>query len=126
MKQNGLFEGETLRDEALQRAERHAAEKWKQAALEAVEFLARNRSEFTSEAVLEILERSPYTTHEPRAMGAVIRKAHRVGFIEPTDVFVPSVRSRTHRMPKRVWASRLFKPSAERRPLTQTQEEFPT
>jgi len=44
-----------------------------------------------------------HTTHERRAMGAVMRQLQRSGDIVPTDLYVPSARPECHRRPIRVW-----------------------
>jgi hypothetical protein len=45
------------------------------------------------------------TTHEPRALGAVMRQLARDGVIEPTDTYAPSGRSQNHNRPQRIWRS---------------------
>jgi len=48
-------------------------------------------------------------THEPRAMGAVMRSLARARVIEATDRTVESVRKANHRRPVRVWKSLICK-----------------
>lgn len=46
-------------------------------------------------------------THEPRALGALMREAARAGDIEATDAWALSERVACHRRPLRVWRSLL-------------------
>ena len=92
-------------DEAVERAGAHADAAWLRSALAAVELAARGRSLFTTDDVYEYLEGS---THEPRAMGAVMRKAAAAGLCVATDYYRPSARPAAHQNPKRVWQSLVF------------------
>jgi hypothetical protein len=93
------------RDEALERVEAAAHEEWLVAAHDAVIYLAAMYEEFDADAVWSILRTSEHATHEPRAMGAVLRNAARDGLIEPTDRWVQSKRTACHGRPIRVWRS---------------------
>ena len=92
-------------DAAIARVDAAAQADWKAAALDAIRYLADRRSEFTTDAVWEVLARRhpEVTTHDNRAMGAVLRHARSEGLVEPTDAFHISVRPECHRCPKRVW-----------------------
>jgi hypothetical protein len=94
-----------ITNEAVERVERNADERWKFAALTAVIYLSHRRAEFTTDDVAEFLSHTDVTTHEPRAMGAVMRRAARQGFIVATDRYRPSTRPQAHQNPKRVWRS---------------------
>ena len=94
------------RDAGIDAAERGASTVWLAQTLTSVRVMAEHRLEFTTDAVWahnELREVPP--PREPRAMGAVIRHARSIDWIEPTDRFVPSVRPEHHRGPIRVWRS---------------------
>jgi hypothetical protein len=99
------------RDEAIERVEKHAAERWKVAALGAVRSVAARRPLFASDEVWRQIPDDAGKPHEPRAMGAVMRRAVREGWIEPTDDFKPTARVAAHRRPQRIWRSNLLDPS---------------
>jgi hypothetical protein len=97
---------ESARDEAIAQVEANADREWKTAALGAVRWLAANRVEFTSDDVWRLLpDQSAATTHEPRALGAVMRKAARDGLVRKTDRVVNSTRVECHARPVAVWQS---------------------
>jgi len=92
-----------LTDEAIQRADDHARATWKEAALDGVRVLSFSKERFTTDDVWEYLESAGRTTHEPRAMGAIMRKAVKEGFIRNTGEFVKSRRPECHCRPVAVW-----------------------
>lgn len=96
-----------LREEAISRADAAAKEQWKADALAAVSICAELHKEFTTTTVWFWLAKAHdfKMPAEPRAMGAVIRRAHKLGWIEPTDRFVNTHRASRHRAPVRVWRS---------------------
>ena len=99
--------GKQLRDEAIHQVN-HAAERhWKFLAMAALMELAQSRAEFTSDDVRETLKRNHPAahTHEPRAMGAIMKHAQTHGIIEPTDRFINSTIASKHASPTRVWRS---------------------
>jgi hypothetical protein len=107
MTQETMFDsnlGAILRDDGIRRADEHADRDWKRAAYEAVSNLALFREHFTTDDVHELLG-DAVSTHEKRAMGAIMRRAARDGLIEATDRYVASDRPEAHRNPKRVWRS---------------------
>ncbi len=98
--------GEQLKRDAIEQVNEHANEMWKKAAYRCVEFLAHHRDDFTTDDVWEMMDRlfPKLSTHEHRAMGAVIVRARSAGLIEPADKRPrPSVRPEAHRNPKTVW-----------------------
>lgn len=97
--------GEAGREEGIARADEHANEQWKQEALEMIRLTALFHQFFTSSLVWD---RISAATHEPRAMGALMRRAEKHGWIEPTDQFLCSVRPSQHRRPLRVWRSKIY------------------
>lgn len=99
------------RDTALRNVEENADEQWKEQALAAVRRTCEALPEWISDDVWAIggLE----STREDRALGAVIRKAARLGWCVKTDRVRPSVRS--HGSGKSVWRSRLYQPAFDGR-----------
>jgi hypothetical protein len=102
-----VVQGETLRDEAVRRVEDHAPVDWNKQALAAVKFVAERKREFSTDAVWQVLEqRGIGGPPEPRALGAVMRRAVRVGLVEATDRVEKSRRPECHRRPVKLWRSR--------------------
>ena len=97
-----LNEVEAAKQEAIDRVERNADPDWKTTALNVVAELAASRATFTTDDVWEHLD---CTTHEPRALGAIMQKAHRLGLIQPTGAYTQSSRVACHGRPVRVWRS---------------------
>ena len=100
-------QGALARDAAIDRVEANAMIAWKDAALTAVKHAAQNRREFTTDQIWALIPRD-VGTHEPRALGAVMRIAAKMGWIEPTDRHLASCKVAAHRRPMRVWRSRIF------------------
>jgi len=99
------------RDEAIARVDRNADDEWKRRALSVIEWLAHQTDEFTTDEVwdgLAGLAGFPGgATHEPRALGAMMKRAAKHGLIEATDRYRNSVRPECHARPVRIWASRV-------------------
>ena len=102
-----LSTGDVLRDQALELVEANADDEWKEAAGRAVRWLARTAPELTSEDVIHALDihYPELSTHEPRALGSIMKRAKRDGFIEPTDRFVKAQPVSRHSGTVRVWRS---------------------
>ncbi len=94
-------------DEAIERVEEHADPEWKAHALDAIESCARSFPTFTTDAVWALLDGGP-ETHEPRALGAVMREAARRGWVESTDRTEQTARVHAHQRPARVWHSLIY------------------
>jgi hypothetical protein len=91
-------------DEAVERVGTHADGNWVDEARQAVVVCARRGGEFTTDEVWSWLDWfSTATTHDPRAMGAVMRWAVQARLIEPTDRYTKSERPACHKRPVRVW-----------------------
>jgi hypothetical protein len=105
MTQLDLLAALAARDEALARVEQHANDAWKAEAMRAVVRVARERGRFTTDDVWQALGGLDVGTHEPRAMGAVMRQAARNGWVRATDEYVKSGRAACHARPLRVWES---------------------
>ena len=91
-------------NEAIDRVDRNADPDWKEHALTVVEQLAMTRATFTTDDVWARLDPA-FATHEPRALGAVMRKAAALGLIRATSTYENSTRVECHGRPVRVWES---------------------
>lgn len=91
---------------AITDADDHADTEWKAAARRAVRHVADANLYFTTDLIWPLLD-GDVTTHERRAMGAIMKWAHREGLIAPTDRFTASTRGVNHAQPLRVWRSLL-------------------
>jgi hypothetical protein len=89
------------RDEAVTRVERGTDPQWMENALGVVKALAARGVPFTTDEVWATV--GDWTTTEPRALGAVMRRAQREGFARPTAGYRPSVRPECNARPVRVW-----------------------
>jgi hypothetical protein len=94
------------REEAISRVDAHANREWKDVAYLTAIRVARTRRFFTSEDVWDALA-GDVGTHEPRAMGAVMRRLRKEQIVEPTDQFITSTSPLGHGRPSRVWRSLL-------------------
>lgn len=94
---------------ALQQVEAHAAPEWKAYALATVKRVAEHCAEFSTDAVIKAMRDAPVMTHEGRALGAVMVRAARSGWIKNTGRFEKSDSVSRHRAPKTIWKSLLFK-----------------
>jgi hypothetical protein len=114
MSEPGLFDprafdvamAETERDRALRRVERAADPDWTRHVERVVARIAQRLPTFSTDEVWAALDES-YSTHEPRALGAIMVDMARRGIIAPTDRTVKSRRPECHRRDVRVWRSRL-------------------
>lgn len=99
MTQTSLDEALAARDEAVDRVEENAHAEWLAFALLTVRHLGLLGGEFSTDQVWERLDMFDVHTHEPRAMGAVMKRAVRDGLIEPTGRYVRSSRRECHARP---------------------------
>lgn len=105
--------GRELRDEAVARVDRNAERNWKTTADFCAETIARYRARFTSEDILDAIEKTIakipdvglVATHDLRAMGPVMMRLKKKKLAVPTPDFVQSNRSGRHAGPVRVWRS---------------------
>lgn len=100
--------GRQLRDAAIAQVDANADPSWKDWALDAVQRCCEEGRPFTTDEVwLELSgTESQVSTHERRAMGAVMQRAAKLGLIEPLDEWRQSTRPECHANPKRVWRPR--------------------
>lgn len=97
-----------LRDKAIVRVDLAADPTWKKAADFAIRAVAYERAEFTTDEVWQTLhELAVESPHEPRALGAAMKRAARDGLISATNKIEQSARAVCHAAPKRVWRSML-------------------
>lgn len=97
----GVTAGRARAAEAAERADEHADPAWRVAAMDAVRSLLPG-TEFTTD---DVWARIPdgVTTHEPRALGAVMVQMAAAGEIVKTDRVRESRRPEAHANPKAVW-----------------------
>lgn len=109
MEQLSLTDAESRRDDAIARAERHALQEWKDTTMQIIKVLAIAYPTFTTDDVWLELNRTPHVgTHEPRALGSMMRAAYKLGWVAPTDQYVKSRRPECHARPVKVWRSRFW------------------
>lgn len=92
-----------ITNEAIDRVDRNADEEWKREAYEMVCVACSRYTEFTTDTIWSMLARTSLTTHEPRAMGAIMRKAQRDGLIKATGQYTTSTRPECHKRPVMIW-----------------------
>ena len=86
------------KDDAIGRADDHANESWKHAALVSVRWCAHMHPDFTADEVWHRLEEhDDITTHEPSAIGPVFLRASHAGRIRKTGEQRRSVNPARHR-----------------------------
>ena len=90
---------------AIGSAGQHADHRWKTLATAAVIRLSMG-GEFTTDDVWAQLEPQGVTTHENRALGAVMKAMQKCGLIAPTDHFRCSARAINHNRPVRIWLAK--------------------
>ena len=95
-----------VKTEAIDQVEKNANEQWISTALFIISYLTKERNHFTTDTIwAEFVHYPTIKTHEPRAMGAVMRKAKVIGLVSSTPNFVNSNRTSCHYGPKRIWKS---------------------
>jgi len=95
----------TKKNEAIDRVERNAPGDWKKIALKAVKWRAKKGVPFTTDEVWADLEGANVEPpKEPRAMGAIMRKAVSEGVIVSTDKTKISQKGTNNKRPVRVWS----------------------
>lgn len=100
------FDAPSAKIVAIARVESHADPHWLDSACAEVDFLARAKDAFTTDDVWERLDNHDTPPpREPRAMGAVMRKAAADGVIEASGVYEQSSREVNHNRPVMIWRS---------------------
>lgn len=100
--QPDLFAAAAERDAALLTVEHNADPDWMRTATQAVLDLPIGE-QFTTDAVWAALAGTDAITHEPRALGALMRRLARAGAIAKTGDYLPSGRRECHMRPVPVW-----------------------
>lgn len=100
----------SARDVAIRIVDRNADVEWKRTAEMIISLVATQREYFTTDDVwVDLVRYHPsIKTHEPRALGAMMKSAARQGVVEVTNEYVPSSRRECHARPVRVWRSCVF------------------
>lgn len=96
--------GDELRDRAIAVVDAAAPAEWKDMALDAVYQVCLHRTWFGSDDVWAELKEPP---PEPRALGAIMVKAQRLGYCEAQDDWNKSSLPRQHSRPVRLWKSKI-------------------
>ena len=99
-------QAQAARDAALAQVAAHAEPDWREQALEAVRRTAERLAIFTVDDVWDVGELP--ATRENRAVGAVMLRAARLGWIRATHRFVPTTRVASHGCPRRQWESLIY------------------
>lgn len=100
-----LLAAQQAKAEAIERVRENAKPEWKEAAAQAIRRLALRLDTFTTDEVWEALAEYPQATHEPRALGALMQDAAKLGLIKASANYRPSARPACHSRPVRVWVS---------------------
>ena len=105
------YDGKDGKRDGMGRAERHADPYWWSCMLEAGrEAALRKPYLYTDDIVRWCKEHHPNaSTHEPRAIGPLMRELCRTEVILPTQDWVQSTQAQCHRRPMQVWFSLSFR-----------------
>lgn len=120
-------EARLSRDAAIAAVGTHASKTWLRMAVKAVKYVAERREYLTTDSVWYVLEvrwRSEIVASpaERRAMGAVMREAQRLGYVELSGMttlnshirrHVESIRATCHARPLTVWKSKIWNPRGQ-------------
>ena len=95
------------RERAIKKVEENARPEWKDIAYES---LLKTAGDLNYLIVDEVWKRMPrgYSTHENRAMGAVMRRALADGVISKTEQYRPSAKASSHGAIRSVWKSEIY------------------
>jgi hypothetical protein len=92
-----------ITNEAVQKAGDNANVPWIREATACVSLACKLGKPFTTDKVWELLSHTGVKTHDPRALGAVMRAAAKDRLIIHTGRYVQSLRKDCHRRPLAVW-----------------------
>jgi hypothetical protein len=98
-----LSEATRVTDNAIESVGRAANGEWIRVVERIIRDLAASGEPFTTDDVWDALREQSTTTREPRAMGAVMRRMVKSGFIEKAEGFRVSIRPKAHKNPKQLW-----------------------
>lgn len=101
---------EVVTTEAIERAGSNADPVWRKAAEAAVYRVCKRQEFFTTDQIwAELGEQTEgVRTHEPRALGAVMRWAAQRKYCEPTSTVEKTKRIEAHRRPVAIWRSLIW------------------
>lgn len=97
--------GQLSIDDYMGQVESNANEAWKRAAMNAIRQLCSTKREWTADDLWDILAGEEVGTHEPRALGAMVIKAAKLGLCRATDRMVKSRLPIRHKRKVQVWES---------------------
>lgn len=101
-------EGNKARDEAIKRVAKNADKAWMLRCEAVLQEICLTTPEFTTDRIW--WKMGDDRPHEPRALGAVTRRAAKNGIMHPKDCSPhKSIRKRCHRRPLTVWVSNIYK-----------------
>ncbi len=103
-KQLDMFAGEAKRDEALANVQR-GAETWVARVIDLIRMAPRG-TELTTDGLWVGARALGLKVAEPRAMGAALNNARKLGLVEATGVYRKSERPECHARPILVWRRR--------------------
>lgn len=101
-----LNEVREVTEAAVAQSFENAQNPWKEYAMHCVSVIAKQKEYFTVNDVRPLVEASPYTTQDNRALGGVIKAAQKRGWIEPSGE--ERVNKTGHGTKMQVWKSRIF------------------
>lgn len=108
------YEAKIATDEAIKQVAENMDIQWQKLAWETLKLIAENHPEFTTDDLWAVLDRYPdITTHEPRAMGAIMRKAVKHRWVVTTGRYVKTKRPIAHQKPIAVWKSLAYRDPEE-------------
>lgn len=108
----GLNTEEETAHQAIERSGASADARWTKEALSVVHELCRTMPEFTTDSAWDVLDTLDISTHDPRALGAVMRTAAHSGWCEKAGRTLPSKRKVCHGRDLAVWSSRIYSVTA--------------
>ena len=96
-----------LANSAIARVAANADDDWKAAAMSAIQKTARELRLLTATDIWQNIPEG-VSTHECRAMGALMRQAAKAGYIVATPDWKATGRAVSHNRPMRIWRSKLI------------------
>jgi hypothetical protein len=103
-RRRGQQKSKLARDEALDRVEDNAEAGWLAAAEAAIAAYALDHETLSADELWPALP----DCHEPRVLGAAMRRARKAGVIEPTPYFRCCSRQSRNAAPVRIWRSLIY------------------
>lgn len=82
---------------------------WKNAAAKALQKVAKNNPEFTTDDIWPILAGQGVHTNNNIALGAIMQAGSRSGVMQKTGRYIESKNPKNHHRPVAIWHSNLYK-----------------